>query len=59
MCSARVRLAVLAIAALIIGLTPAAASAQASAPFEWRGTVLQGNTIEIKGVNGDVTAVLT
>src|SRR5262245_8802142 len=57
MCSSRVRPAVLAIvAALIIGLTPAAASAQASAPFEWRGTVLQGNTIEIKGVNGDVTA---
>ena len=57
MCSARVRPAVLAIAAaLIIGLTPAAASAQASAPFEWRGMVIQGNTIEIKGVNGDVTA---
>jgi hypothetical protein len=24
--------------------------------FTWRGTVLQSNTIEIKGVNGDVTA---
>ena len=55
--SARVTAAAVAIsAALIVGLTPAAASAQASAPFEWRGMVLQGNTIEIKGVNGDVTA---
>jgi len=25
-------------------------------PFTWRGAVLQGNAIEIKGVNGDVTA---
>ena len=25
-------------------------------PFTWRGTVLQGNAVEIKGVNGDVTA---
>jgi putative adhesin len=24
--------------------------------FQWRGAVLQGSTIEIKGVNGDVTA---
>ncbi len=55
--SARVTAAAVAIsAALIVGLTPAAASAQSSAPFEWRGMVLQGNTIEIKGVNGDVTA---
>jgi hypothetical protein len=57
MCSARIRAAVITIsAALIVGLTPASASAQASAPFDWRGTVLQGNTIEIEGVNGDVTA---
>jgi hypothetical protein len=36
---------------------PAAATAQAgSADFQWRGTVLQGSAIEIKGVNGDVTA---
>jgi hypothetical protein len=26
------------------------------ADFQWRGAVLQGNSIEIKGVNGDVTA---
>jgi hypothetical protein len=27
-----------------------------AAAFEWRGNVLQGNAIEIKGVNGDVIA---
>lgn len=32
------------------------AGAQASNPFEWRGTVLQGSTLEIKGVNGDLKA---
>lgn len=32
-------------------------SAQRAADaFEWRGTVLQGSAIEIKGVNGDLTA---
>jgi hypothetical protein len=29
---------------------------QSSSDFQWRGSVLQGNAIEIKGVNGDVTA---
>ncbi|HEX2456208.1 MAG TPA: DUF4097 family beta strand repeat-containing protein [Vicinamibacterales bacterium] len=29
---------------------------RSATPFTWRGAVLQGNTIEIKGVNGDVTA---
>jgi hypothetical protein len=32
------------------------ASGQQAQDFQWRGTVLQGNTIEIKGVNGDVIA---
>lgn len=27
-----------------------------AAPFQWRGTVLQGGAVEIKGVNGDVAA---
>jgi hypothetical protein len=36
---------------------PDSVAAQSGAPaFEWRGTVLQGNAIEIKGVNGDLTA---
>jgi len=40
-------------------LTPApldAARDQASSPYQWRGTVLQGSAIEIKGVNGEVKA---
>lgn len=32
------------------------AAQSATAPFEWKGTVLQGSTIEIKGVNGEITA---
>ena len=55
--STRVTAGILAVSAfMIVGLVPAVASAQAAAPFEWRGTVVQGNAIEIKGVNGDVTA---
>lgn len=52
------RVAVAAI--LLVGLTSsgeATLSAQRAAEaFEWRGTVLQGSAIEIKGVNGDITA---
>ena len=50
------------IAALVIALplasAPAGATAQAQGgnTFEWKGTVLQGNSLEIKGVNGDVRA---
>ena len=29
---------------------------QASSPYQWRGTVIQGGAIEIKGVNGAVKA---
>jgi hypothetical protein len=43
-------------AALALILIPSTALAQRTAPFEWRGTVLQGSTIEIKGVNGDIQA---
>jgi hypothetical protein len=31
-------------------------AAQRAADFQWRGTVLQGSAIEIKGVNGEVAA---
>ncbi len=50
------------LATLILALplvsAPARVTAQAQSgnTFEWRGTVLQGNTLEIKGVNGDVRA---
>jgi hypothetical protein len=29
---------------------------QAANPYQWRGTIVQGNAIEIKGVNGDIRA---
>lgn len=32
------------------------AAQSGAAPFEWKGTILQGSAIEIKGVNGDITA---
>jgi hypothetical protein len=41
-------------------LTPsplAGAGGQASSPYQWRGTVIQGGAIEIKGVNGAVKAI--
>jgi len=41
------------IAATALLLTPAAAAAQ---DFRWHGSIPQGQSIEIKGVNGDVTA---
>jgi len=46
---------------LLSGLALAAgadtgAAQSAAAPFEWRGLILQGHAIEIKGVNGDITA---
>ena len=40
-------------------LTPwrlAVSGEQASSPYQWRGTVIQGGAIEIKGVNGAVKA---
>jgi Putative adhesin len=46
------RIFVVAAAALVI----AAAEAAAQSPFEWRGQLTSGQTIEIKGVNGDVRA---
>ena len=46
---------------ILIGgvLTPsplAVSGEQASSPHQWRGTVIQGGAVEIKGVNGAVKA---
>ena len=50
-------IAAVALAAVVATVTEPRLSAQrTAADFQWRGTVLQGGTIEIKGVNGDVTA---
>jgi hypothetical protein len=38
-----------------VALSTAAASAQQ--PFEWRGRVAAGRTVEIKGISGDIKAV--
>lgn len=43
----------LSIAAALVTLAPSAAAAQ---DFRWHGLVPQGQAIEIKGVNGDVSA---
>ena len=46
-------------AAVMTGTVLAAATAVpafAQADFQWRGRVSTGQTIEIKGVNGDVSA---
>ena len=49
--------AAIAIAALILTATePRVAAQRTAADFQWRGTVLQGGALEIKGVNGDVNA---
>ena len=59
------QLAALSVAALTLALTPLApapigaetvVASQGSADFQWRGMVLQGSAIEIKGVNGDISA---
>jgi hypothetical protein len=48
---------VIVLATVALFTCPQVASAQSGAPaFEWRGTVLQGSAIEIKGVNGDINA---
>jgi hypothetical protein len=43
-------------AAVLYANEPRAAAQRSAADFQWRGTVLQGGAVEIKGVNGDVTA---
>ena len=46
-----------AMAAVILSASqPPVAAQRAAADFQWRGTVLQGGAVEIKGVNGDVNA---
>lgn len=41
---------------LVLASHTLATAQTAGSPFEWRGNVLQGNAIEIKGVNGDIIA---
>src|SRR4051812_482366 len=36
--------------------TPRVVAAQAASPQQWRGTIAQGGTIEVKGVNGEIKA---
>lgn len=43
---------------LCVGLALAAAPAEAQEDFEWRGEISAGNTIEIRGISGDVYASL-
>ena len=44
------------LSSLVLAAQPLASAQSGSSPFEWRGTVLQGSAIEIKGVNGDISA---
>ena len=53
----RQAIAAAAIAAIVLYANePRLAAQRTAADFQWRGTVLQGGAVEIKGVNGDVTA---
>jgi hypothetical protein len=54
----RLRISLLAaVLWMMVGFGSALVSAQRPATdFQWRGVVLQGSAVEIKGVNGDVTA---
>lgn len=46
------------LAALALALPlPRAADAQETGDFEWRGTLAAGETLEVRGVNGDIEAV--
>ena len=47
---------VIALSTLALALATAPAAGQAQSPQTWKGTVLQGSAIEIKGVNGGITA---
>jgi len=42
---------------VIVGVSAAHAAAQSS--FQWRGSLAEGQAIEIKGINGDIRAVAT
>jgi hypothetical protein len=44
-------------AALILTGAALSAAGQAATPQSWRGAIAPGNVIEIKGINGDVTAM--
>lgn len=49
-------LLVLSALAMALATSSVSAQAQAQTPQTWKGTVLQGSAIEIKGVNGGITA---
>lgn len=51
-------LTVLGVAAALSGGLVPAVSAQTDTDFRWSGTIGRGKSVEIKGVNGDVEAVL-
>ena len=53
----RARAAAATLVATALFVVPA--GAQQSPAFDWNGTIAQGRTIEILGVNGDVDAVLS
>jgi hypothetical protein len=44
------------IVALTLTSGLSASLSQSSNPYQWRGSILQGNAIEIKGVNGEIRA---
>ena len=44
---------------LLLLAFPAAAAAQATPDFSWKGRVAAGKAVEIRGVNGDIDATLT
>jgi hypothetical protein len=54
--SPRRSLALCVLGFVALAVTSAAGRAQAQNPQNWKGTVLQGSAIEIKGVNGGITA---
>jgi hypothetical protein len=47
----------LAVLALLLAAIPSPSAGQAGGPQSWRGAIAAGNVIEIKGVNGDITAL--
>jgi hypothetical protein len=55
----RATLFVLSVGTLAFATRATDAAAQQEADFQWKGRLAQGKTIEIRGVSGDVHAVLT
>jgi hypothetical protein len=55
--SSLLSLCLVAASAVRPAATPLSPDEQAANPQSWRGVILQGNAIEIKGVNGEIKAV--